>query len=473
MSTTPPAVNPLVAFIRKYRSNPVQFVYEVLKCVPDEWQCLVLEDVANGTRKISIRSGHGVGKSTVLSWIMLWYLLTRYPVKIVVTAPTSAQLYDALFAELKRWVKEMPLWAQALLEVKADRVELLASRSEAFISFRTSRAEQPEALQGIHADNVLLIVDEASGVPEQVFEAGSGSMSGHNATTLLAGNPVRSTGFFFDTHNRNNYFWKTYHVSCRDSSRVSQEYIDEAAATYGEESNPYRVRVLGEFPLADDDTVIGYGLVVDAELRDIRPATFQKQIWGVDVARFGTDRTVLAKRRASVIETVRWWRGKDTMQVAGLIKADWDVTAVNDRPVEILVDVIGLGAGVCDRLRELGLPARGINVSESPAMGERFLNLRAELWWRVREWLETRAVKLCPTEKDQLRNELSSVRYKYTSNGKIQIESKDDMRRRKVSSPDMADAVVLTFASEAASAIHGAAGSASWGQPIKRGLASV
>ena len=182
----------MVARYGTTEDGPVLFVREILGATPEPYQEDLLRAVGRGERKISVRSGHGTGKSTALSWSMLWFCLFRFPNKVVVTAPTTAQLYDALFAELKRWIGELPQALQILLEVKADRVELIAAPSEAFISARTSRAEQPEALAGVHSDNVMLVVDEASGVPEQVFEAASGSMSGHNATTILAGNPTRS-----------------------------------------------------------------------------------------------------------------------------------------------------------------------------------------------------------------------------------------------------------------------------------------
>ena len=150
------AENPYVGFVKRYRNDPVAFVEQVLNQSPDPWQKEFLNAVASGERKISIRSGHGTGKSTAASWVMLHYLITRYPVKIVVTAPTSAQLFDALFAELKRWINECPVAIKELLEVKSDRVSLKAAPSEAFISCRTSRAETSEALQGVHADNVLM-----------------------------------------------------------------------------------------------------------------------------------------------------------------------------------------------------------------------------------------------------------------------------------------------------------------------------
>jgi phage terminase large subunit len=184
--------NPFVEFVKLYKNNPVLFVKEVLNTEPDAWQVEFLNHIAAGNRRISVRSGHGVGKSTASAWAMIWYLFLRFPVKVVVTAPTSSQLYDALFAEVKRWVKVLPPMLADQLEVKQDRIEVKDANEEAFISARTSRAEQPEALQGVHSDNVMLVADEASGVPEKVFEAASGSMSGHNAVTLLLGNPVRS-----------------------------------------------------------------------------------------------------------------------------------------------------------------------------------------------------------------------------------------------------------------------------------------
>lgn len=463
--------NAFVEWIRRYQGDPVLFAREVLGVELDDWQAEMVRAVASGERRVSVRSGHGVGKSTGVAIVCIWYLLTRYPVKIVITAPTSAQLFDALFAEIKRWVNQLPENVQAILNVKADRIEIAAAPETGFISARTSRAESPEALQGIHADHVLLIADEASGVPEAVFEAASGSMSGDEACTILLGNPTRSSGFFFDTHNRLKDQWWTRRVSCVDSPRVSDAYVEEMKLRYGEDSNAYRVRVLGEFPLSDDDTVIPMHLIEAAMARDLVEDDRAPAIWALDVARFGSDRSVLAKRRGQVITEIRKWAGLDLMQLTGAIVGEYNGTSMHLRPVEILVDSIGLGSGVVDRLRELKLPCRGINVSESPSMKGTYVNLRAELWFATKAWLEQRGCKLLRDE--DLMAELAAPRFKFSSSGKLQIESKDDLKKRGLRSPDIADAVVMTMAADAATALYGVSSSGNWNKPLKRNLKGV
>lgn len=471
--------NPFVEFIDRYFGEPVLFVQEVLGQEPDPWQADFLRAIASGKRKISVRSGHGVGKSTAASWAAIWYATTRYTCKVVVTAPTSSQLYDALFAELKAQMRKLPDFVQELFEVKTDRIELRSAPQEVFISARTSRAEQPEAMQGIHADNVLLIADEASGVPEAVFEAAVGSMSGHSACTLLLGNPTQSTGLFYDTHHRLADDWFTMRVSAADSSRVSKDFVEEVRNTYGENSNAFRVRVLGEFPLADDDTVIPISLLEAARIRDIKPSQSAPMVWGLDVARFGSDRTVLTKRKGSRLhEPQITKRNLDTMQVAGFVLNEWNETPEHFRPEEICVDVIGLGAGVVDRLQELGLPVVPVNVGEAPALNDKFINLRAELWFRGRDWFEKRNAALDKADS-RLIDELAMVRYSFTSNGKIKVESKDDMKKRTRdrSSPDLADSFLLTLAGQHGLHIasSGAAGKgyAFGNKSVRRGRAAL
>ena len=461
--------NPLEEFVLRYRDDPVLFVKEVLGATPYAYQAEFLDALASGERKMSVRSGHGTGKSTTSSWAMLWYVLLRFPNKVVVTAPTSGQLFDALFAELKRWINELPPQLQVLLTVKSDRVELAAAPAEAFISARTSRAETPEALAGVHSENVLLVVDEASGVPEKVFEAAAGSMSGHSATTILLSNPTRSSGTFFESQTRLADTWWTRRWSCVESPLVSEEFVDEMRARYGEDSNAFRIRVLGEFPMADDDTIIPFHLADSAIKRDIEIPEDTKPIWGLDVARFGADKTALCKRYGNVVTEITSWQGLDLMQTVGRVMAEYEGLAPSMRPSEILVDSIGVGGGVVDRLRELGAPVRGINVGEAPAMGNTYMNLRAELWFKTKGWLEDRSCKL-PND-DQLLAELTSIRYGFTPGGKMKAESKDDMRKRGLKSPDLADALCLTMASDAATALSGSM--STWKQSIKRNLRGI
>jgi len=382
--------------------------------------------------------------------------MLKFPCKVVVTAPTSSQLFDAMFSELKRWIGELPKELQQLLNVKSDRVELVAAPAEAFISCRTARAENAgEALAGVHSDNVLLVIDEASGVPEVVFEASAGSLSSANATVLMLSNPTRSSGTFFESHNRMRKSWWTRRWSCQDSPLVAEEFIDEMRDRYGENSSAFMVRVMGEFPLADDDTIIPFHLVEAAQHRDIEESPETPMVWALDVARYGGDKTALCKRRGSVVTEMRSWGGLDLMQTVGRVKAEYDALEPFEQDnLEIMIDSIGQGAGCFDRLNELGVPVRAINVSESPSMKETYLNLRAELWFKTKAWLENRSCKI--PKNDQLLSELTSLRYTFTSSGKIKAESKQDLKKRGFNSPDLADSLSLTFASDNATAMSGA-----------------
>jgi hypothetical protein len=241
-------------------------------------------------------------------------------------------------------------------------------------------------LQGFHAGTLVFMIEEASAIEDVIFEVAGGALSSSNSWVFLFGNPTRTTGYFHRSFHANRESWRTYHVPCQVSSRVSEDYPKQIAMEYGEHSNVYRVRVLGEFPLSDDNSVISLGLVEAAVDRDVSPNDFAV-VWGLDVARFGDDTTALAKRRGNVLtEPVREWKKLDLMQTVGIIMQEWGETLPEKRPGAINVDVIGLGAGVVDRLRELGLPVRGVNVGEAAATApERFMRLRDELWWKARD----------------------------------------------------------------------------------------
>jgi len=239
--------------------------------------------------------------------------------------------------------------------------------------------------------------------------------------------------------------WRCWHVSSADVPRA-RGHIEDIIAAYGRDSNKYRIRVEGEFPTSDDDTVIALEWIEAAMTRFVDPMTQYYPVWGVDIARFGDDDTALAKRQANrLLEPVAALHGRDTMQVTGWIHKHYLKTIDTDlQPKEILIDVIGVGAGVVDRCRELGLPVRGINVGEGTPTDSRYMRLRDELWFMGREWFES---KDCSIPNDpRLVSELSTVTYDHHSNGKIIVERKDDMKKRGMKSPDVADAFLLTFA---------------------------
>jgi len=430
-----------------WRKNPARFVTEAIGATPDPWQAEALQLLADND-KLSIRSCHGPGKSTLDAWAILWFLCCYFPAKVPVCAPTLHQIKDILWSELAIWHKRMIPELRDEFTIRSTdqdmRFFLTKSPAESFAVARTGRKDNPEALQGFHSKNLLFILDEASGIDDVVFEVAQGALSTDHAKVLMTSNPTRTSGYFFDSHHKMRDRWTCLKVGADDSDRVSDQYRDDVGDQYGRDSNIYRVRVLGEFPSSDDDTVIPLDLVESAVGRDIVVSRETPIVWGLDVARFGSDRTVLMQRHgARLLDTPKIWHGQDTMVTAGRIVDLYE--SANVKPICINVDSIGIGAGVVDRLNELGLPVQGINVGESPSAKERFNKLRDELWYAAREWFEGRNVSI-PEGNEALIGELSTVKYSVLSTGKIKVESKEEMKKRGVKSPDVADAFNLTLA---------------------------
>jgi len=315
--------------------------------------------------------------------------------------------------------------------------------NESFAVARTSRPENPEALQGFHSDNILFLIDEASGVHEKVFQVAEGALSTEGAFVVMAANPTREDGYFYETHHKMRDRWAALHWDGEDSPMVSKAYVEDMQKKYGVDSPIYQVRVKGNFATAADG-VIPLSWCTAAQEREIQVVSSAKEIWGLDVARFGDDSTALAKRKGNIqVEPTKEWYGKDLMQTAGLIKMEYDNTPY--KPVAINVDVIGIGAGVVDRLRELGLPVYGVNVAETSSVEDKYARQRDELWFKGREWLEAKDCKLSPDD-DALVAELTTAKYSLLSNGKLKVEGKDEMKKRGIKSPNRADAWLLTFA---------------------------
>lgn len=428
---------------RAWKENPALFVtdnWPEVKLEPFQAEAL---QALSGHGRVSIRSGHGVGKSTLGAWSVLWFLCTHFPAKVPVAAPTAHQLHDVIRPEIGRWLRKSE-WMSKEFELKKEKLELKAAPNESFAAFRTGNKSNPDALQGFHSDNLFFVLDEASGIDDKVFEVAEGALSTKGSKQLLTGNPTKTTGYFYNSHQKAADAFYTMRVSCHDSSRVGDAYAKNMARDYGLESNVYRVRVLGEFPTSDDDAVIPMEWVESAVRRETRLSKDDPVVWGLDVARFGSDRTTLAKRQGrALLEKVQSWRNKDTQQVAGIIQAEYKGAEREERPVAIYIDTIGVGAGVYDSLHHAGLPVVGINVAERPASVEKYMRYRDELWFLGREWFEGLDVVI--PDQEELRNELIAQKFAIQPNGKIKVESKEEMRRDGRASPDLADAFLLTF----------------------------
>lgn len=450
--------------IQQCAVSRVWFVQNVLKVEYIEpWQLEELEALDKGVTKLSIRSGHGVGKTAFCAWNALHFVLFRDDVKVIVTSPSLKQMTDGLIPEIQKWIARLPKWMAVQLEVTSERMTRKPHGKNNFVSFRTARKENPEALQGVHAQSVMIIVDEASGVEEVVYEAGQGALSTVGSIAILIGNPTKPSGFFYKTHNELSDLWRTRKVSCMESSRVDEAYIKSQERTYGRDSREFKVRVLGEFPDSGENAVIPRRYVESAQGRDIIPPG-RGLVWGIDPGR-GGDPSGFISRDAKAIYEIEEYRLDDSMRLVGAIKHRWDTTPSRLRPTAIYVDSIGLGGPIADRLLELELPIVHVNVSEVASISDRYARLRDELWFECRHWFESAEVTM-PTKEEnpyveKLTHELASVESEYLSTGKLQVESKEKMKRRGLKSPNLADALCLTFAGDGAVAngLHGD----SWG----------
>lgn len=442
--------------IRKWKYDAVAFVKEALEVEElEDWQIEYLQALTKHDR-ISIRSGHGVGKSAALSWTILWYLTTHYPAKIACTAPSEHQLNDILWSEVANWMRRLPTPLDTMFEINSDVIYLKGLRQVHFAVARVARKEKPEAFQGFHAEHMMFIGDEASGIEDIIFETAMGAMTTSKVKIILTGNPTKTFGFFYNTFGRSREQYYCIHASTLDIKRKGSNpiaYADLIRSMYGEQSNVYRIRVLGEFPIAGDKNVFPLYLLELAINRGNVDQVFDfHTVWGLDVARTGSNRTALAKRCANtLLEPIKAWSGLDNVEVAALLRDEYEETPDPMKPAEIFVDTIGLGAGVFDIAKRNGLPVIGRPVSERPSVWKkgqrRFNNLRSEAYWRAREWFEDRTC-IIPDDA-RLIKELSIIEYDFTgADLLIKVEGKDDIVKKlqdEYGSPDLADAFVLTF----------------------------
>lgn len=397
--------------------------------------------------------------TTYLCIIILFALLCAGPdTKVPVVANSQDQLRDGLWPELSKWMGKLPDPLRMELEWQGEKIVVKCAPEEAFAVRRTASKNRPEALQGIHAETVVAIFEEASGIPEETIEAGSGTLSTPGAMAIAVGNPTRRTGFFHATQTKMRHRWRCMTVNSEDVPRA-RGHIQDIIDLYGRDSNKYRVRVLGEFPDKDDDTVIPLSLIEAALKRDVAQSNVWP-VWGVDPGRFGDDPSTLVEREGNVVpvDMLHEWQGLDGPQVAGRIIAIFNGLPLHRRPKEIAVDVIGIGASVYDHMRLPGSPVReitrGVNVAEAAAISETEYRLRDELWFRGRAWFAAMDCRFAPAvhypEKtkllEKLVGELSTPTYDYTMLGKRKVISKSEMRKEGIPSPNLADGFLNTLA---------------------------
>lgn len=221
-----------------YADHPADFVEDLLHVTPDKNQRAILDSVAKN-QMTSVRSGHGIGKSAVEAWTVIWFMSTRPFPKIPCTAPTQHQLFDILWAEISKWLRNNKALERELMWTK-EKVYMKQYPEEWFAVART--ASKPDALQGFHADDILYIIDEASGVDDKVFEPVLGALSTPGARLLMCGNPTQLSGFFYDSHHKNRGSYTTFHVDGRNSSRVSDDFVKTIIQMYGEDQSDYRIK---------------------------------------------------------------------------------------------------------------------------------------------------------------------------------------------------------------------------------------
>jgi hypothetical protein len=384
---------------------------------------------------------HNCGKTTSLAWLVIWYLSCFKDARIPCTAPTAHQLFDLLWPEIYKWRSRMLPLFRDRIQMSSDRIYLTDNPGQYAVA-RTARKENPEALQGFHEGNLLFLIDEASGVDDKIFETAEGSLSTPGARIIMTANPTRTDGYFYRSQTTERKHWTTLTFSCIDSPLVTPDYVQSLKDRYGENSSVYKVRVLGEFPDGSDNAVIPLSWMEEAMDREVSYPQ-SKKIAGLDVARFGDDKTALIIRQGGHVKYIDSWMKTDLMDSCGRV-----VNLYNEGHFDVIcVDAIGIGAGVADRLKELSIPTVAVNVAETASYQDKFNRLRDELWWKVREFFEAKDCKLDSEllQCKDLLNELSIMTYKFSSNGKLQVESKDDLKKRGVASPNLADALCLTF----------------------------
>jgi hypothetical protein len=429
---------------------------------PRKWQRAVLADIRdhikdnNGkvdydTFRKAVASGRGIGKSALVSWLVHWMLSTRIGSTTIVSANSEAQLRSVTWAEITKWLAMamnshwFEIAATRIMPAKwiTELVERDLKKGTRYwaVEGRLWSEENPDAYAGVHNwDGVMLIFDEASGIPDSIWSVSDGFFTENTPHRfhVAFSNPRRNTGYFYETFNSKRSFWRTRNIDARDVEGTDKNLYQRIIDEYGADSYQANVEVYGQVPSEGDDQFIPVNLVDDAMKRPKHKDETAPITIGVDPARFGSDATVIAVRQGRDLVAIKRLRGADTMEVVGHV-----IDAIEEyKPALTVIDEGGLGAGVVDRLKEQRYKVRGVNFGNKAQKQLMYGNKRAEMWGAMRDWLKTASVPL-----DRfLKSDLIGPKTKPDSKGTLFLESKKDMKARGLASPDAADAIAVTFA---------------------------
>jgi len=436
--------------LERWKREPIAFVTEELKAEPDPWQLDVLRAFPTHQR-LAMKACKGPGKTSVLAWCAWNFLATRPKPKIAATSISAANLGDNLWPEMSKW-RSNSQFLNDQFEWTKTRIYCRDYPEEWFMSARTwpqsaDKTKQADTLAGLHADYLMFILDESGGIPDAVAAtAEAGLATGIETKLIQAGNPTHLEGPLYRAVTSEAHLWYVVSITGdpddpKRSTRVSIQWARDQIATYGKDNPWVLVNVFGKFPPSSLNALLGPNDLeasIGRHVSEDKYEFIQKRI-GIDVARFGDDRTVLFPRQGLAAFNPAIMRNARTNEIAARVakaKQKWSCE------MEFIDDTGGWGAGVIDSLLLAGIAATPINAS-GKADDPRYINKRAECWFRMADWVK-RGGSL--PKNDELRGELTTPTYMFSSNGKFQIESKDQIKERLGRSPDLADALSLTFA---------------------------
>lgn len=430
---------------------------------PRKWQAYRLKEIGAHLQnpqtrfqpcRIAVASGHGIGKSALIGMIVKWGLDTCPDTRVVITANTEAQLLTKTSPEIAKWAR-LSITADWFKSTATALISTVPGHEKSWRADLVTWSENnTEAFAGLHNEGkrIIVIYDEASGIAEKVWEVTLGALTDENTEIIWIafGNPTLNTGSFRECFGKQRNLWKTSQIDSRDVEGTNKAYLQEIVDTYGEDSDIAKVRVRGMFPSASSMQFVPLGLVEAAQSRDVGVGLGSDPvIFGVDCARFGDDQSVLAIRcgRDAVTRPWKKWAKLDAMSLA----SDIALEAQKWKPDMIFVDAGNIGGAIVDRLRqiipdtpitEVWFGGEGKHAELEPGITVRTKNKRAEMWTRMRAWLT--GASLPPEE--QLRDDLIGPTYSFDAKEALQLERKQDMKKRGLASPDMADALACTFA---------------------------